>query len=107
MPEHRDLIVRRVISALDETRDPESVVWSYFDADREAVLYATRQTLEATREKVDPVKISETLDRELIESLRFPAVAPGGLLPWLYVRRGPVALAITAFVTALLAVLVL
>lgn len=107
MTEPRDLIVQRVIQSLDAARDPESLVWQYFDADRDAVVEATRQTLEATREDTDPAKIAEVLDRELIEALRFPAEAPGGLLARLYVRRGLVAgvgllLALAAAVAALL-----
>jgi len=93
----RDKLVRRVVHALEETRDPESLVWSYFDEDRDVVIEATRQTLEATREEVSTEKVAAVVDRELIEALRFP-VRPRGLGVGLYLNRGKVALA-TALVT--------
>jgi hypothetical protein len=50
VPKHREKIVKRVVQALDETRDLDTLVWSYFDEDRDVVIEAARQTLEATRE---------------------------------------------------------
>ena len=87
MTDHHRQLVQRVIHALEEDRDPDALVWAYFDQDRDAVVQAAMQTLEATRENADPVKVSRTLDKELIEGLRFPSPPPGGILPTLYVRR--------------------
>ena len=103
MPDHRDQIVRRVVTALEETRDPESLVWSYFDEDRDVVIDAARQTLEATREDSSPERVAAVVDRELIEALRFPVSSPGGLPAKLYVHRSAVALGavITALASAL------
>lgn len=102
MPDHHDMIVRRVIHALEETEDSDSLVWSYFDADREAVVQAAQQTLEATREDASRERVESAVDRELIEALRFPSNPPGGLLAKLYIRRAAVA-TIGISLTALLA----
>jgi hypothetical protein len=96
------MIVRRVIHALEETEDSDSLVWSYFDADREAVVQAAQQTLEATREDTSRERVESAVDRELIEALRFPSNPPGGLLAKLYIRRAAVA-TIGISLTALLA----
>lgn len=103
MPEHRDQIVRRVVHALEETREPDSLVWSYFDEDRAVVIDAAMQTLEATREDNSSERVAAVVDRELIEALRFPTASPGGPLAALYVHRGAVALGtvITALASAL------
>ncbi len=37
MADHHDLIVRRVVTSLEETNDPEALVWQYFDQDRDTV----------------------------------------------------------------------
>jgi aromatic ring-cleaving dioxygenase len=87
MSNHRSQIVKRVMHALDETQDPEELVWAYFDADREAVIEATRQTLAATRDDTSQAKVAETVDRELLELLRFPVSRSGGLMPWLIMHR--------------------
>lgn len=100
MSDHHHQLVERVIHALDESQDEESLVWAYFDADRDAVIQAAVQTLEATREDADPAKVARAVDRELVEGLRFPTDPPGGLLPALYLRRGRV----TALLTLLAAV---
>jgi len=102
LPDHHDMIVRRVIHALEETEDSDSLVWSYFDADREAVVQAAQQTLEATREDASRERVESAVDRELIEALRFPSNPPGGLLAKLYIRRAAVA-TIGISLTALLA----
>jgi len=86
MADHHRL-VKRVIHALDADQDPDSLVSAYFDEDRDAVIQAAVQTLEATREDADPERVSRTVDRELIEGLRFPPSPPGGILPSLYVHR--------------------
>ena len=91
MSQHHHQLVERVIHALDETQDRDALVWSYFDQDRDAVIQAAMQTLEATREDPDAAKVSRAVDRELIEGLRFPQDPPGGMLPALYLRRGRVA----------------
>ena len=49
MADHHSL-VKRVIHALDADQDPDSLVSAYFDEDRDAVIQAAIQTLEATRE---------------------------------------------------------
>lgn len=105
--EHRDLIVRRVVHALEETRDPEALVHAYFDEDRDAVIEATRQTLEATREEVSPEKVAAIVDRELIEGLRFPVDRRRSLAASLYIHRGKAALAATLAAIAWLVLLVL
>jgi hypothetical protein len=104
----RDQIVKRVVHALEDTRDPESLVWAYFDEDRDAVIEATRQTLEATREDVTREKVAALVDRELIDALRFPADPPRSVAISLYLNRGRVALG-TVLVTigSLLAFLLL
>jgi len=99
-------LVKRVVHALDESQDPDALVWDYFDADRQVVIDATRQTLEATGETPDLVRIEETVDHELIEGLRLPATLPGGVLPWLYVHRVG-ASAVTTFIVAALMTLAL
>lgn len=91
MPDHHHQLVERVIHALDDSQDTDALVWSYFDQDRDAVIQAAVQTLEATREDADPTKVARTVDRELVEGLRFPDDPPGGFLPTLYLRRGRVA----------------
>ena len=85
------MVTRRVITSLDEANDPDSLVWRYFDADRDAVIEATRQTLEATREDASVERVVAAVDKELIEALRFPARPPGGWVATLLVRRGWVA----------------
>ena len=95
---HHHELVQRVIHSLEDSSDPDALVWAYFDEDRDAVIQAAVQTLEATREDADPARVARAVDKELIEGLRFPVNAPGGLLPSLYLRRGRV--------TALLLVIV-
>jgi hypothetical protein len=90
--------VKRVVHALDERQDPESLVWSYFDEDRDVVIEAARQTLEATREDVSTEKVAAVVDKELIEALRFPREPRTGLAVSLYLHRGRIALG-TALVT--------
>ena len=108
MPEHRDQIVRRVVHALDDTHDPDSLVWAYFDEDRDVVIEAAQQTLEATREDVSTERIATVVDKELIDALRFPQRLPTGITTSLYIQRGKVAVA-TFLVTigTLLAVLLI
>ena len=105
MSKHRDQLVKRVVHALEETHDPDALVWAYFDEDRDVVIEAARQTLEATREDVSADKV---VDRELIDALRFPESPRGGLAMSLYLHRGRVALG-TAAVTigSLLALLLI
>ena len=105
MSEHRDQIVKRVVHALEETRDPDSLVWSYFDEDRDVVIDAARQTLEATREDASYERVAAAVDRELIEALRFPPAIRGGLPARLYIHRAPVALAMLTLVLSVLFVL--
>ena len=88
MSDHHHQLVERVIHSLEETEDPDALVWAYFDQDRDAVIQAAVQTLEATREDADPAKVARTVDRELVEGLRFPASPRWGALSKLYVRRG-------------------
>ncbi len=108
MSDHHDLIVRRVVHALEESRDPDSLVWTYFDRDREAVVQAAQQTLEATREDASRERVEAAVDRELIEALRFPESSPGGVPAKLYVHRGRVLVgSLLAFLAALAAALVL
>ena len=94
--------------ALEETHDPDSLVWAYFDEDRDVVIEAAKQTLEATREDVSTEKVAAVVDRELIDALRFPTDATGGLPVSLYIHRGRVAFG-TALVTigSLLALLLI
>ena len=103
MSDHRDQIVKRVVHALEEGQHPETLAWSYFDEDRDVVIDAARQTLEATREDASPERVAAVVDRELIEALRFPGNAGRGLLPALYVHRGAIAIGsvITALASAL------
>jgi len=106
--EQRDQIVKRVVHALEETNEPGELVRRYFDEDRDVVIEATSQTLEATREDVSAEKVAATVDRELIEALRFPKDRKVGVAVSLYLHRGKAALA-SALVTggALLALLLL
>ena len=105
-PDHRARIAERVVRSLDETRDSGSLVHDYFDADRDVLIEATRQTLEATREDASEARIADTLERELIDALRYPEPRRRGLLPWLYLRRGRVAGA-AVLVAAVIGVLLL
>lgn len=104
MADHHDLIVRRVITSLEETNDPEALVWRYFDEDREAVIQAAQQTLEATREDASRDRVEAAVDRELVEALRFPTNPRGGLPAHLYVHKGRVA-ALVVTATAVLSTL--
>ncbi len=106
MFENHHQLVERVIRSLDDTQDADALVWTYFDQDRDAVIQAALQTLEATREDADPARVARTVDRELIAGLRFPVDPPGGLLPTLYLRRGRVA-SLMALLAALAAFLLL
>jgi len=92
VPKHREKIVKRVVQALDETRDPDTLVWSYFDEDRDVVIEAARQTLEATREYVSAERVAAVVDKELIDALRFPTRARASVAISLYLHRGRVAL---------------
>ena len=103
MADHHDLIVRRVVTSLEESNDPEALVWNYFDEDREAVIDAAQQTLEATREDSSRERVEAAVDRELVEALRFPVSPAGGLPAYLYIYRGRVA-ALLAAVSATLSV---
>lgn len=90
MTDHRSEIVKRVMHALDDTQDPDALVWAYFDADRQAVIEATRQTLEATRDDASEARVAEVVDQELLEALRFPVIHRGGsvgVVPWLIMHR--------------------
>jgi len=108
VPEHRAKIVKRVVQALDESRDPDSLVWSYFDEDREVVIEAARQTLEATREDVSAERVAAVVDKELIDALRFPTTPRRNVAISLYIHRGRVALGSAAVtIGALLALLLL
>ena len=102
MSDPRARIVHRVVRSLEEGRDPESLVWAHFDADRDALVEATRQTLEATREDTSEARIQEALDRELIEALRYPPASGRGPLPHLWVRRGLAATGAAAALAAFL-----
>ena len=103
MSDHHHQLVERVIHSLEETEDPDALVWTYFDQDRDAVIQAAVQTLEATREDADPSKVARAVDRELVEGLRFPENPPWGLLQKMYVRRARVSalLAVLAAIAAL------
>ena len=103
MTDHRSRIVQRVVHALEDTRDPDALVNAYFDAERDVMIEATRQTLEATREDVSDDRIAETLDRELMEALRYPARPDPGVLARLYVNRGRVAVGAVSLALALAA----
>jgi hypothetical protein len=65
MADHHELIVRRVVTSLEEANDPEALVWQYFDRDRDAVIEAAQQTLEATREDASLDRVEAAVDREL------------------------------------------
>ena len=80
MVDHHDLIVRRVVTSLEDENDPEALVWRYFDEDRDAVVEAIQQTLEATREGASRARVKAAVDGELVEALRFPA-NPRGVSP--------------------------
>jgi hypothetical protein len=95
---HRDHLVRRVVHALEDTHDPDSLVWRYFDEERDVVIEAARQTLEATREDVSTEKVASVVDKELIEALRVPEHPRRGVAVSIYLHRGRAALA-TALVT--------
>lgn len=97
MGEDRDKLVKRVVQALGESHDPDSLVWSYFDEDRDVVIEAARQTLEATREDVSSERVAAVVDKELINALRFPD-RPRGTAVSLYLHRVPIAVG-TAIVT--------
>ena len=101
MADHHDRIVRRVVTSLEATNDPEALVWQYFDRDRAVVIEAARQTLEATREDASLDRVEAAVDRELVESLRFPPNPRGGLPALLYVQRGKVAAVLVAGATLL------
>lgn len=107
MTEHRDQIVRRVVHSLEVARDPDSLVWSYFDEDRDVVIEAARQTLEATREDSSYERVSAAVDRELIEALRFPPAARSGLPAAIYIHRVPVMIGTVMTVLGALASLLL
>ena len=107
MGKHRDQLVKRVVHALEETHDPDSLVWAYFDEDRDVVIEAARQTLEATREDVSTEKVAAVIDKELIDALRFPEGGGGGLAMSLYLHRGRVALGTAAMTIASLLALLL
>ena len=108
MGKHREQLVKRVVHALEETHDPDSLVWAYFDEERDVVIEAARQTLEATREDVSADRVAAVVDRELIDALRFPEGPRGGLAMSMYLHRGRVAIG-TAAVTigSLLALLLI
>lgn len=96
MTDHRTEIVKRVMRSLEDATDPRELVSAYFDADRDIVVQATQQTLEATGESLSEAMIAERVETELVEALRFPKDgAGGGLLPTLYIHRGAVAVATT------------
>jgi hypothetical protein len=105
--DHHHQLVERVIHSLEETRDPDALVWTYFDEDRDAVSQAAVQTLEVTREDPDPAKVARAVDRELVEGLRFPMNPRGGFLTSVYVRRGRTLAAVSAVLAALAALLLL
>ncbi len=105
MADHHDLIVRRVVTSLEQRNDPEALVWRYFDQDRDAVIEAAQQTLEATREDSSRERVEAAVDRELVEALRFPISPAGGLPAYLCIYKGRVA-ALLATVTAVLTALV-
>lgn len=98
MHEQRDQIVKRVVHALEQTHDPGELVRAYFDEDRDVVIEATRQTLEATREDVSSERVAAVVDKELIEALRFPVDARRGMSVALYLNRRKAAVA-SALVT--------
>lgn len=106
MTDHHHALVQRVVDALEERRDPESLVWSYFDEDREAVIQAAQQTLEATREDSSRGRVEAAVDRELIEALRFPEGGRGGLPARLYLHRRPLAAVLLLVASALAFLLV-
>ncbi len=70
MTDHRTEIVKRVMRSLEETTDPEELVAAYFDAERDIVVQATQQTLEATGESVSQAVIAERVETELSPSSR-------------------------------------
>jgi hypothetical protein len=105
--DERARIVKRVVRALDESEAPDSLVWSYFESDREALVEATRQTLEATREDASPERIDDALERELVEALRYPARTDRGVLPHLWVHRRAWATGVVTLIAAALLVVFL
>lgn len=106
MVDHHDLIVRRVVTSLEESNDPESLVWQYFDEDRDVVIQAAQQTLDATREDSSRARVEAAVDRELVEALRFPTNPRGGFPAHLYIYRGRAATAVITL-AALLSALAL
>ncbi len=107
MSAQRDQIVKRVVHSLEESNDPADVVRAYFDTDREVVLEAARQTLEATRDEVTEDRLAAVVDKELIEALRFPAERRLGVLPVLFLHRRKVAFASSLIAIATTLALVL
>lgn len=107
MSEQRDAVVKRVMHALEDERDPESLVHAYFERERDVVLQAARQTLEATDEPTDAEHLAEVVDRELIEGLRFPTRPPGGLPARLYVHRRRIAAVVSTLAVVVLGMLLL
>jgi len=89
--DHRSRIVKRVVHSLEQTRHPETLVWQYFEGERDALVQATLQTLAATREDMPEETIEEAVEAELVEALRYPTHRPGGVLPALWVHRGAAA----------------
>ena len=101
MSSHSDVIVRRVVDAMDPSVRGESVVHDHFDRDRRAVIDAAMETLEATGESVPRQQIEQAVDREMIEALRLPDTVDQGLLPWMYIRRGRIGAALALVAAAL------
>lgn len=87
MTDQRSRIVKRVVRSLEDGQDPDTLVWSYFEADRQALIEATRQTLAATREDTPDAKIEEAVERELVDALRYPERRRGGVVANLWVHR--------------------
>ena len=106
MTDHRSQIVKRVMRSLEEAHDPETLVRAYFEDEREVLIEAARETLEATGEGTTYDKVSEAVDHELLEALRFPIDRRVGILPSLAIHRGLVSLAV-AILGALSALLLL
>ena len=109
MSEDRTDIVRRVVDSLAETAEAGSVVDAYFEADRDVLIAAARETLAATRSDADDHEIAGSIERELLDGLRLtqPPAGPGHFLSRLYMRRGAIATGATlaAILTALLMIL--
>jgi len=94
MTDHRSQIVKRVMRSLEEVHDPESLVRAYFEDEREVLIEAARETIEATGEETTYEKVSEAVDHELLEALRFPTSRRVGVLPLMAIHRGVVSLAV-------------